>query len=96
MSIDVEDKVWREIQVMTRSGWQLYGRFPGGADFVNRSGSGISGAMHVILILLTLGLWIPVMILIELIHNARPAKFMRVTIDQNGLPVYKEIGKPNA
>ena len=92
--IDLEDRILREVQMMAASGWRLYQRRADGADFISDgSGSGISAGVHLILLVLTIGLWLPVMIVVELASSSRP-KFCRLSFDPWGDPRYESIKKP--
>jgi hypothetical protein len=84
--IDVDALVYRQIMMMQAAGWTLERHWPGGADFVSRGTASVSFGMHLLLCLFTCGLWLPVMIIMEV---ARPnAKRCRLTIDENGQPQY--------
>lgn len=89
-----QDDILREVQMMTAAGWALYRREPDGAVFTSGgSGSGISTGVHLILLVLTFGLWLPVMILVELASSGG-ARFCRLTFTPDGSPVYEAIKKP--
>lgn len=89
--IDLDELVRREVSVMAVSGWRLYQRWPGGADFTTGgNGSGISTGVHLILLVLTFGLWLPIMIVVELASSGG-AKFCRLTFTPEGEPRYQTI-----
>lgn len=91
---DRDALLYREVQVMAASGWRLHRRWPGGADFMSGgSGSGISAGVHIILILLTFGLWLPVMVIVEMASSGG-VKFCRLTFDDWGRPQYELIKRP--
>jgi hypothetical protein len=91
---DQDDRLLREIQMMSAAGWRLHQRWPGGADFIQDApGSGISGGMHILLLVLTLGCWLPVLILVELVSFSRP-KLCRLTFTPEGEPRYATIKRP--
>jgi hypothetical protein len=94
VTYDREGALLREIQIMAASGWRLHQRWPGGADFASGSAdSGVSTGVHLILLVLTLGLWLPVMILVELASPSR-ITYCRLTFDDRGEPRYQSIGRP--
>lgn len=86
--------LYREVQMMQASGWTLLQRWPGGADFQSVSSGGFPGWAHVLLLLLTVGLWLFVMIPMLLFSDAGTHKWCRLTIDEHGQPQYQEIGRP--
>lgn len=91
-NVDVEQIVWRQIQMMQMSGWRLERAWPGGADFMSQSQPAISTGVNLILCVLTLGLWIPVFLIME---ASRPGpKHCRLTVDENGQAQYTETGSP--
>lgn len=91
---DLDEMVRHEIQVMAAAGWRLYQRHADGADFTSgSSGSGISGGVHLILLVITAGLWFPIMVLVELLSPGG-VKFYRLTFDDLGQPRYEKIRKP--
>lgn len=90
---DLDDKVWREIQMMTAAGWMLYLRHADGVYFTSvPSGSGVSTGVHLILLVITLGFWFPIMVVVEL-TSSHP-KFCRLTFDELGQPQYQPIKRP--
>lgn len=91
---NLEDRLLREIQMMSASGWQLLQRWPGGADFQSVSKGGFPMWAHILLCLLTCLLWLPVMIIIEMFSNAGKHKWVRLTFDEHGQAKYEEIGRP--
>lgn len=94
VTYDRDALFYREVQIMAASGWRLYRRWPGGADFISGgSGSGISAGVHMILLVLTLGLWLPIMIVVELASSGG-VKFCRLTFDDRGRPQYEPTKKP--
>lgn len=91
---DRDGAVLREVQMMTASGWRLYQRDADGVDFViGSSGSGISVGVHLVLIVLTFGLWLPIMIVVEMASSGGQ-RFCRLTFDPWGYPRYEPIKKP--
>jgi hypothetical protein len=89
-----EELILREVQFMAASGWTLYQRRRDGADFVQPgTGSGISTGVHVILLVLTFGLWLPIMLVVELASSGG-ARYCRLTFDPWGDPRYDTIKKP--
>jgi hypothetical protein len=89
-----QDDILREIQLMAANGWRLHSRWSGGADFIAPgTGSGISTGVHLILLVLTLGLWLPVGVLVELASSGG-ARYCRLTFDPWGDPRYETIKKP--
>lgn len=89
-----DDRLLREIQIMAAAGWSLYQRHADGADFVvPGSGSGVSTGVHLILLVLTFGLWLPVMVIVELASSGRP-KFCRLSFTPEGEPRYTPIKRP--
>jgi hypothetical protein len=89
-----QDDILREIQIMAAAGWRLHRRWPDGADFTSGgSGSGISAGVHLILLVLTIGLWLPFLIVVEMASSSRP-KFCRLSFDPWGDPRYESIKKP--
>lgn len=79
---------------MTAAGWRLYRREPNGAVFTSGgSGSGISTGVHLILLVLTAGLWLPIMIVVELASSGG-ARYSRLTFDPDGRPVYEPTKRP--
>jgi hypothetical protein len=89
-----QDDILREVQMMTAAGWALYRREPDGAVFTSGgSGSGISTGVHLILLVLTFGLWLPVMIVVELASSGG-ARFCRLTFAPDGSPVYEPTKRP--
>jgi hypothetical protein len=94
INIVTQDDILREVQMMTAAGWALYRREPDGAVFTSGSrGSGIPGWLHVVLIVLSSGIWIIPMIVIELFMSDN-RKFCRLTFDPWGDPRYEPIKKP--
>ncbi len=83
---DIDALVYRQIQIMQAAGWTLERHWPGGADFVSRESSSISVGVHLLLVLFTVGLWLPVMVIMELASSG--TKRTRLTIDENGQPQY--------
>lgn len=78
---------------MIASGWRLHRREPNGAVFISGdSGSGISAGVHLILLLLTFGLWLPVMIIVETASSGK-GRLCRLTFDNDGCPRYETIRK---
>lgn len=79
---------------MTAAGWRLHRRWSSGADFIAPgTGSGISTGVHLILLVLTLGLWLPVMIVVELASSGG-ARYCRLTFSTEGEPRYAPIKRP--
>jgi hypothetical protein len=91
---NLDDLLWREIQMMSASGWTLLQRWPGGADFQSVTKGGFPMWAHVLLLLLTIGFWLPFMVLIELFSSSGKHQWCRLTFDERGQPAYKEIGRP--
>lgn len=87
----VEDRIWREVQMMTAAGWTLYQRHPYGADFTH-SAEGISAGVHVLLLVLTAGLWLPFLIIMEVVSSFQ-VEFYRMTMRPEG-PRYEKINRP--
>jgi hypothetical protein len=89
-----EDRLLREVQLMTAAGWRLHRREPDGAIFASGgSGSGISTGVHLILLVLTVGLWLPIMILVELASSGG-TRYTRLTFSAEGEPRYEPIKRP--
>ena len=89
-----DDRILHEVQFMMASGWRLYQRHADGADFASGSaGSGISTGVHLILLVITFGLWLPIMIVVELASMSR-TKFCRLTFGPEGEPRYEPIKRP--
>jgi hypothetical protein len=89
-----DDRLLREVHFMIASGWALYARRADGADFVQRgSGSGISAGVHLVLLVITLGLWLPFLILVE-VASSGGARYARLTFTPEGQPRYEMIKKP--
>jgi hypothetical protein len=89
-----EDRLLQEVQLMTASGWRLYRRTPEGAIFTSGgSGSGISAGVHLILLVLTLGLWLPFLVIVELASSGG-ARYCRLTFAPDGSPVYEPVKRP--
>lgn len=90
---ELEDRLVAQVQLMAAGGWQLYRRELDGAVFVTATqGSGISGAAHAVLLVITFGLWLPILIMVELF--AARAKFCRLTFDANGEARYEPTKRP--
>lgn len=85
---DVDAVVFRQIQIMQAAGWTMERTWPGGADFISRGQSSISIGMHLLLCVLTLGLWFPVMVIME--ASVPGAKRCRMIVDENGLPQFTQ------
>lgn len=80
---------------MTAAGWRLLRRTPEGAIFTSGgSGSGISAGVHLILLVLTLGLWLPFLVIVELASSGG-ARFCRLTFGAEGEPWYQLIKRPH-
>jgi hypothetical protein len=89
-----DDRLLQEVQLMAASGWALYARRADGADFVQHgSGSGISAGVHLILLVLTLGLWLPFLVIVELASSGG-SRFCRLTFTPEGEPRYSTIKRP--
>lgn len=89
-----EVQILREVHLMTAAGWRLHRREPNGAVFVSGgSGSGISAGVHLILLVLTLGLWLPFLVIVELASSGG-SRYCRLTFAPDGHPVYETIKKP--
>lgn len=89
-----EDRLLREVQIMAASGWRLHRRALDSAVFVTGgSDSGISTGVHLILLVLTLGLWLPIMIVVELASSGG-ARYCQLTFSPDGSPVYHPIKRP--
>jgi hypothetical protein len=83
--------ILQEIRIMTAAGWRLYRHGPDGAIFVSgSSGSGISAGVHLVLLVLTLGLWFPFLVIVELAGSSRPV-YCRLTFDPYGQPTYEML-----
>ena len=94
ITYDREGALLREVQIMAAAGWRLHRRWPDGADFTSGgSGSGISTSAHLILIILTLGLWLPVMIVVELASSGG-ARYCRLTFTPEGQARYEPMKRP--
>lgn len=91
---DLDDLLWREVQMMQAAGWTLHQRWPGGADFSSVTKGGFPIWAHLLLVVLTLGVWLPFMLLIELTSSAGKHKFCRLAFNEHGQPTYAEIGRP--
>lgn len=87
---DMQEILAREIGMMQAAGWRLERRWARGADFVSTSKSSVSLGAHLILCLFTLGLWIPVMIVMELANSG--VKRCRLTLDIDGKAQYDPPG----
>lgn len=93
-TFDLDGRLLREVQLMSAAGWQLYRREQDGAVFTAGSaGSGVSTGAHLLLLVLTLGLWLPLMIVVELASMGR-VRFCRLTFDPWGDPRYEPIKRP--
>lgn len=89
-----EDRLLQEVQLMAAAGWRLYRREPDGAVFASGgSGSGISAGVHLILLVLTLGLWLPFLVIVELASSGG-ARYSRLTFTPDGRPVYEPTKRP--
>lgn len=89
-----DDRLLHEVQIMAAAGWRLYQRRADGADFASGSAdSGISTGMHLVLLVITFGAWLPFLILIELASRSR-TKFCRLSFDDQGLARYEPIKRP--
>jgi hypothetical protein len=94
--VDIQGILLREIQMMTMSGWRVEQRWQSGADFISTSGEnagGISLGVHILLMILTLGLWIPVWIMMEMFGNHGHVRRTRLIIDETGQTQYGEVPK---
>lgn len=79
---------------MGASGWTLYERRPDGAVFTKAgSDSGISTGVHLILLVLTLGFWLPILVVVELASSGRAA-FCELVFDSQGDVWYQPIKRP--
>lgn len=85
-TFDVDEIVYRQVAMMQAAGWMLERHWRGGADFVSRESSSISLGVHLLLVLFTLGLWLPIMVIMEL--SSSGVKRTRLTIDEHGQPLY--------
>jgi hypothetical protein len=90
---NLEDAFFREVQMMQAAGWTLHQRWPGGADFHSVSKPGISLGIHILLLVLTCGLWLLAWIPIAL-FSGNQNKWCRLTFDEYGRPQYQETGYP--
>lgn len=79
---------------MTAAGWRLHRRTPEGAVFTSgATGSGISAGVHLILLVLTVGLWLPFLIIVELASSGG-ARYCQLTFSPEGEPQYERIKRP--
>jgi len=91
---DLNELVRREVQVMAAAGWRLHQRGPDGAVFTSgATGSGISAGVHLILLVLTVGLWLPFLIIVELASSGG-ARYCQLTFGPEGEPRYVTIKRP--
>lgn len=93
-AVNVEDIVFRQIQMMQAANWQLHQRWTGGADFVSRTPATISTGVHLILTLFTLGAWLVIWVIIEIFGGGGNEKWCRLVVSETGEPQYSEIGRP--
>jgi hypothetical protein len=81
---------------MQASGWTLMQRWQYGATFHLVVPGGFPAWAHVLLILLTVGVWLPFMILINATTNGGKQQWCRLTFDDSGQPKYETIKRPMA
>lgn len=89
----LEDLLWREVQMMTASGWTLLQRWPGGATFHSVTSGGFPMWAHMVLLVLTVGVWLPFFFLIEATSRAGKQQWVRLTFDAQGQPVYQQVDR---
>lgn len=94
VTYDRDGAILREIHLMTSNGWVLRERRSDGADFATvPRGSGVSTGAHLVLIVLTFGLWIPFAVIVEVAAMNR-TRFCRLTFDSQGRAQYERIKRP--
>lgn len=91
---EIDEIVFRQVQYTQAAGWKLERAWPGGADFVSREQSSISLGVHLLLCVLTVGLWIPVMIFMEL--NSSGMRRTRLAVSPTGEVTYTSSYDENA
>lgn len=92
-TLSVEDRLWREIQMMNAQGWTLVQRWENGANFQSVTKGGFPMWAHVMLLLFTVLLWLPVMIVIELFSSSGKHRWCRLVIDEYGRANYQEVDR---
>lgn len=93
---NVPQILMREVQMMQASGWRVHHRGPAWADFTSTTPATISTGVHIILTVFTVGAWLVVWVLMELLGGGSKQKWCRLIIDEQGQPQYQEIGRPKS
>lgn len=88
--MDNNEILYREISLMVANGWTVQARWENGADFVSDTKSSISVGVHILLVLITFGIWLPIMLIMEFLNSSNGLKRCRLTVEQ-GVPRYQNL-----
>lgn len=93
-AVNFEDIMWRQIQMMQAQGWKLHQRWDRAADFVSTTPPAISTGVHLVLAVFTLGTWLIIWLLLEMLGEGGKQKWCRMTLDDAGKAEYVETRGP--
>jgi len=80
--------------MMSASGWTLLHRWHSGAIFHSVTKGGFPMWAHMILLVITLGVWLPFFVLIEIFSKSGTQRWCELRFDDHGQPKYQTIDRP--